>query len=279
MNDYDKMMKLALTNLNPRKFNRHAKSGDAVCVLLAKNKKYYVGQSLVATCGLGYCAEQAAISQMINDGETKIESLLVIDKFNNILTPCGKCCEMITQINDENYECTIMLENDERLLLRDIYRIDWKRIKASGFNKKDKEKYNLRRFLDAQKYNYADAVQELKKGKKETHWMSYVFPQILGTGKSDYEDYFSIRSIDEAKGFFSNVILSNRYNECIDILMKLEMNVFDIFGVCDSLKLKSSISMAYLVTLNDRYLSLLNKFFNGELCEKTLQTIKEMRKE
>ena len=146
MNAYDEMLKMALSNLNPRKFNRHSKSGDAICVLRSKNGNYYIGQSLVATCGLGYCAEQAAISQMINDGETRIEYLLVVDKFENKLTPCGRCCELMTQINEGNRECVVFVENAEEILLRDIYRIDWKKIKASGYSRPGGDKYNVKDF-------------------------------------------------------------------------------------------------------------------------------------
>ena len=89
---------------------------------------------------------QAIKIGMVNDGETRIEYLLVVDRFENKLTPCGKCCELMTQINENNGECVVFVENAEKVLLRDIYRIDWKRIKASGCSRPISDKYNIKRF-------------------------------------------------------------------------------------------------------------------------------------
>lgn len=270
MNNGEKMFDIAFSHLNPRKFNRHAKSGDAVCVLMSKNGKYYIGQSLVATCGLGYCAEQAAISQMINEGETAIDCLAIVDKFGNKLTPCGRCCELMTQINENNCSTKIYLEDGKVVSLEDVYCIDWKRIKLLGNNKMNEDKFNLKRFLDAQKSNYLDAISELKNGRKVTHWMWYIFPQVSGLGRSETSEFFAIKSIEEAKAYMANPILRNRYDECVDAIMSQSYTAFEIFGVADALKLQSSLTMAYLATANDKYKEALNKFFGGEMCQKTL---------
>ena len=84
----------------------------------------------------------------------------------------------MTQINENNCSAKIYLEDEKVVSLEDVYCIDWKRIKLLGNRKMNEDKFNLKRFLDAQKSNYLDAINELKNGRKVTHWMWYVFPQV-----------------------------------------------------------------------------------------------------
>lgn len=134
----------------------------------------------------------------------------------------------------------------------------------------NEDKFNLKRFLDAQKSNYLYAIKELKNGGKVTHWMWYVFPQVSGLGRSETSEFFAIKSIEEAKSYMANPILHNRYDQCVDVIMGQSCTAFEIFGVIDALKLQSSLTMAYLATANDRYKVALDKFFGGEMCQKTL---------
>lgn len=132
------------------------------------------------------------------------------------------------------------------------------------------DKFNLNRFLNAQKSNYLDAISELKNGRKVTHWMWYIFPQVSGLGRSETSEFFAIKSIEEAKAYMTNPILRNRFDECVDAIMGQSCTAFEIFGVVDALKLQSSLTMAYMATMNDKYKEALNKFFGGEMCRKTL---------
>ena len=134
----------------------------------------------------------------------------------------------------------------------------------------NEDKFNLNRFLDAQKSNYLYAIKELKNGRKLTHWMWHVFPQVSGLGRSETCEFFAIKSVEEAKAYMANPILRNRYDECVDAIMGQSCTAFEIFGVVDALKLQSSLTMAYLVTANDRYKEALDKFFGGEMCQRTL---------
>lgn len=115
-----------------------------------------------------------------------------------------------------------------------------------------------------------DAIKELKNGRKLTHWMWYVFPQVSGLGRSETCEFFAIKNIEEAKAYMTNPILRNRYNGCVDTIMSQLCTAFEIFGVVDALKLQSSLTMAYLTTMNDKYKEALDKFFGGEMCQKTL---------
>ncbi len=168
-------------------------------------------------------------------------------------------------------EVLITIVSDRKLVsVENVYHIDWKRIKLLGNDKMNEDKYNLKRFLDAQKSNYLDAIKELKNGRKVTHWMWYVFPQASGLGRSETSEFFAIKSTEEAKAYMANPILRNRYDECVEAIMSQSFTAFEIFGVVDALKLQSSLTMAYLATTNNKYKNALEKFFGGEMCQKTL---------
>ena len=131
---YAEMYEIAKSKLNPRKLNKHAKICDAVAVIEAASGKVYVGVSLVATCGVGYCAEQAALSQMLNDGETLVSKILVLEKCGAILTPCGRCVELLTQVDMNNCEALVFTDDGGTVQLKDLFPYDWKKVKAKYVN-------------------------------------------------------------------------------------------------------------------------------------------------
>ena len=107
--DFQELHKIASTALNPRKLSRKSAAGHVAAALLTDKGHVYKGVCLDAVCGLGYCAEQAAIANMITAGESKIVKLVVVDEDGSIFSPCGRCRELISQINPENIKCEIML--------------------------------------------------------------------------------------------------------------------------------------------------------------------------
>ena len=115
--------------MNPIKINRRVKSSDAVCVIEAKNGKIYSGISLIVSANVGFCAEQAAIAEMIKDGETVIKRALVVDKFNHIFPPCGKCRELMSAISIENKDAEFYVSPTSMATLRELLLYDWKDIK------------------------------------------------------------------------------------------------------------------------------------------------------
>jgi uncharacterized protein (DUF1810 family) len=138
---------------------------------------------------------------------------------------------------------------------------------------------NLKRFIEVQNYKYQDALQEIKNGHKETHWMWYIFPQIIGLGKTEVSEYYSITSLDEAKEYLENEILSKRLKEITTELLKLdETNPEKIFGSLDSLKLKSSMTLFDYVSSDDLYNKVLEKYYNGEKDQLTLEICNNMSK-
>lgn len=129
MMTYSEMYEIARSKLNPRRLNKHSKISDAVAVIESASNKIYVGVSLVATCGVGYCAEQAALSQMLNDGETLVSKILVLEKCGAILTPCGRCIELLTQVDMNNSEAQVFVEHGDTLRLKELFQYDWKATK------------------------------------------------------------------------------------------------------------------------------------------------------
>ena len=125
---------------------------------------------------------------------------------------------------------------------------------------------NLVRFIKAQDKVYPKVLKELKRGKKTTHWMWYIFPQLKILGQSETAKYYGITDAKEAKAFIENEILKNRYYECCNILLALEDNdIYQILGDIDGMKLKSSLTLFYFVTKDKLFYELLKKHYNGDI--------------
>lgn len=136
---------------------------------------------------------------------------------------------------------------------------------------------NLNRFVVAQNYCYDDAVSEIKNGKKETHWMWFIFPQIVGLGISERAIYYSIADIGEAKLYLEHEVLGPRLVKITRELLKLGSDdPVEIFGELDALKLNSSMTLFDSVSDEGNVFGqVIEKFYDGVKDEKTLQLIKK----
>ena len=134
---------------------------------------------------------------------------------------------------------------------------------------------NLQRFIDTQKNDYAIALNEIKNGRKQSHWMWYIFPQIEGLGYSSTSKYYAIKNIDEAKAYLNHAVLGKRLIEISNELINLKSsNAKNIFGSPDDMKLKSCMTLFAAIPGADIvFESVLKKFFNGSKDTKTLQII------
>jgi cytidine deaminase len=99
--------------------------GASAAALFGANGKIYVGKSLNITCGLGFCGEQPAIAQMLSDNETWIKSIVAVNDVAGVIAPCGKCREMIIQLDLRNAETKIVLSLEEIVLLKDLLPNAW----------------------------------------------------------------------------------------------------------------------------------------------------------
>ena len=133
----------------------------------------------------------------------------------------------------------------------------------------------LSRFLEAQEETFKTALSEVKKGKKQTHWMWYIFPQILGLGQSQTSKFYAIQDKAEAKAYLHHAVLGERLKEISRALLDLQTSdAHKIFGSPDDLKLKSSMTLFLMVSNKETvFKSVLEKFFQGEHDAKTLQIL------
>jgi uncharacterized protein (DUF1810 family) len=134
---------------------------------------------------------------------------------------------------------------------------------------------SLKRFIDAQETDYQFALSEVKSGKKRSHWMWYIFPQIEGLGFSETSKYYGIKDLKEAEAYLQHPVIGKRLIEISNELLKLGNNDANIlFGSPDDLKLQSSMTLfSSLANTHPVFQLVLEKFFNGTKDQKTLQII------
>ncbi len=137
------------------------------------------------------------------------------------------------------------------------------------------DRFNLNRFVDAQAGDYDHALAEITRGRKRSHWMWYIFPQIDGLGFSSMSQRYAIKSVAEAKAYLDHPVLGPRLVECAEAALKVEgRTANEIFGSPDDLKLRSSATLFASVTPEDSvFARLLAKYFQDERDGKTLQLL------
>jgi uncharacterized protein (DUF1810 family) len=135
--------------------------------------------------------------------------------------------------------------------------------------------YDLNRFVDAQADSYDVALAEIKSGRKRSHWMWYVFPQIDGLGSSGMSKRFSIKSADEARAFLDHPVLGPRLHECTEALLRLKQgSATEILGSPDDLKLRSCATLFAAVSPpGSVFERVLERFYGGERDPRTLQLL------
>ena len=135
---------------------------------------------------------------------------------------------------------------------------------------------NLERFVNAQEESYEIALNEIKKGRKRSHWMWYIFPQIKGLGHSSTAQYYAIQNRAEAEAYLAHPVLSKRLLEISEELLKIESDdASEVFGYPDDLKLKSSMTLFSLISKKTVFKRVLDKFFDGEIDDRTVELLKD----
>jgi uncharacterized protein (DUF1810 family) len=128
------------------------------------------------------------------------------------------------------------------------------------------DSYNLQRFVDAQNPLYDEVVTELRQGKKESHWMWFIFPQIKGLGGSPMAVKYAISSREEAQAYVQHPILGPRLRECTELVNRIDgRQIGEILGYPDDLKFHSSMTLFAEAALgNELFTQALNKYFFGK---------------
>lgn len=137
--------------------------------------------------------------------------------------------------------------------------------------------FDLSRFVEAQKEVYAQALAEIRSGRKRSHWMWYIFPQFDGLGSSSTSRYYAIRSVAEARAYLQHPILGRRLLECCSAALGVEgRSAVEIFGSPDDLKLRSCATLfASIAPPGSVFDQLLNQFFRGKRDDRTLQLLSD----
>ena len=136
--------------------------------------------------------------------------------------------------------------------------------------------HDLDRFLKAQGDTYDIALDELKAGRKRSHWIWFIFPQIAGLGQSPTSQFYGVKSLDEAAAYLRHPILGGRLHESLKALQMLEETSADrIFGDLDAMKFRSSLTLFAEADPADPIIeAALDRWFGGRKDEKTLQLLR-----
>ena len=135
--------------------------------------------------------------------------------------------------------------------------------------------YNLQRFLDAQEGVYDTVLAELRAGRKSSHWIWFIFPQIAGLGHSAMAQQFAITSLDEAKAYLQHSVLGQRLRECTQLVLNVEgRSIDEIFGYPDNLKFRSCMTLFMASTTdNTLFKNALHKYFDSQPEQMTLDIL------
>ena len=134
---------------------------------------------------------------------------------------------------------------------------------------------SLDRFVQAQTLMYPSVLKQMQNGKKTSHWMWFMFPQLRGLGTSTMAHLYGISGLGEAKAYLAHPVLSGRlYELCSELLKHKDKTALEIFGDIDEMKLKSSMTL-FALTSEDYTIfdEILECFFNGEMDEVTVKLI------
>ena len=140
------------------------------------------------------------------------------------------------------------------------------------------EQYNLSRFIEAQETTYKGAMLELARGRKDSHWTWYIFPQIDGLGNSETTKIYSIKSLEEGRAYLEHSVLGPRLVESCEILLSLkDASINKVMGSPDDLKLLSSMTLFEFISgENSIFTKIIEVYFENNRDENSLRIIHTM---
>jgi uncharacterized protein (DUF1810 family) len=135
--------------------------------------------------------------------------------------------------------------------------------------------YHLSRFVEAQQGDFERALGEVRGGRKRTHWMWYIFPQLDGLAFSSTSKYYAVKGLDEARAYLAHPVLGPRLLECAEAALRVEgRSATEVFGSPDDLKLRSCATLFACVSPpGSVFHRLLDKYYGGEPDQKTLRLL------
>lgn len=139
--------------------------------------------------------------------------------------------------------------------------------------------FDLGRFTSAQEGVYKRVLDELRAGRKRSHWMWFIFPQVDGLGHSATSKKYSVKSLEEARQYLDHPVLGKRLLECTELVLDIGgRSASEIFGYPDDMKLRSSMTLfAGVSGPGSAFVRVLEKYFDGEPDAKTLRILEGLR--
>lgn len=142
----------------------------------------------------------------------------------------------------------------------------------------DRDPFDLRRFVDAQRDVYDRAASELRSKRKVSHWMWFVFPQLRGLGVSEASRFYGVSGLAEATAYLEHPLLGARLRECVEILLAIDgRTAEEILGRIDAVKLRSCLTLfARAAPGEELFAAALAKYFAGEPDPRTIQLLQDL---
>lgn len=139
----------------------------------------------------------------------------------------------------------------------------------------ESDPFNLARFVASQEEVFEVALAELRRGRKRSHWMWFIFPQVEGLGSSATSRKYAIRSLEEARAYLSHPVLGSRLLDCCRAILSVQgKSASDIMGYPDDLKLRSSMSLFMLAEdSHQEFRQVIDRYFQGQPDERTLELL------
>lgn len=129
----------------------------------------------------------------------------------------------------------------------------------------DADPFQLQRFVDAQERSFEVALAELHAGRKQSHWMWYIFPQLAGLGRSPTAQFYGIRSLHEARAYLAHPVLAQRYRDAVEAILGWSgrRSADEILGSVDAMKLRSSLTLFENASGDPLLADSIEAFFGG----------------
>lgn len=136
---------------------------------------------------------------------------------------------------------------------------------------------DLERFIKAQGHHYKLALEEVRSGKKQSHWIWYIFPQMRGLGRSYFAQLYGISDREEAVAYFNHEVLGPRLREITSALLDhVDYSAEEIFGDLDAMKVRSCMTLFDVISPDDIFADVLNKFYGQQRCGLTVRMLSKV---
>lgn len=123
---FDELRLAAQSIVNPQRLTAHAESGSVGAALQGTNGDIYTGVCIKTDCGMGFCAEHAAAAAMLTAGQSRVLRMVAVDDEGQVLPPCGRCREFISQLHDDNRDTEVLVNDRTVVVMRDLLPFDWR---------------------------------------------------------------------------------------------------------------------------------------------------------